>query len=819
MSNENGVNTQTIKGRNNTSFASANPKQTDNTPYTSQLTTNENSRMSNNYFSFLKIKNSPNFNVQTCMITYNNLNKYNSTLDKCYTKVMTNLIQKVPSRAFSIIKDLELDRDDVDHINTYYSLDKSLQLLRKILDYYEIFSLRLPTFQYMPSSNPIQEYHFWRKKHLEDLEFGNTHDEASKVYFRSVSNSFIETDNGKGNTRQASEFNLDIPDDSFLNSRQKCSFTTLFKRESGYYGSNYKANTMNSSVTSFKLGAKHIAKHSIMQPRDFNLVDSASISIIMNSNMKTVGSKTIKNDEDVSMISSQILFHLNSKRTSLARMPEQFVMSNQERKGSSNTLASPKTDHKISPNSKEKQIIRKKSLQEAKPKDTINFTNKSKGHHNAGYKSDTRQALKTPISQAANQLITKDKNQVKEINMVSKTTYANNARNSITNSTNPQANIQPNEGKVKSKNASKTGQVIIKESKTSAAPTPTNQISKKIDIIVPPKKEKSVKNIHKQSANANPVASTNLPTSNPAVGNITSKAKLPQSCNLVSAALINEPKKTLTKQKSQAGLSKKTSMAKSGQRSKSNSLEKKPKKHVGSFHEAAKIESQQVASPSTSNNNLQTKPKIIVNLCKEHSSKQNISSAKLSQSRPISKNKISTSGKISKEKTAADKLSHTKSTACIAKPKLLKTERQTLDITKKMDDSLERIIDEELEDGQQYPSGRKTEITRNLITTFDSMTATKTGNLFKPYDTENDRTETGCPFSSSNKKDKENKHKICQTITSISNLKTAKIIDKSNSCKKNKELKEGLILPSQGLNSTTTLNSTNALISKPKKSA
>lgn len=832
MSNENllssPVSSHSVKGRNNTSNASAKPKQSDNTPCFSQLTTNENSRSSSNYFSFLKIKSSPSHSVQKYMITYNSLNMYNSTPDKYNTKVMTKLVEKIPSHVYSIIKDLELDQDDTDHINTYYPLDKSSQLLRKILDYYEIFSLRMPTFQYLPLSNPIQEYHFWWKKHLEDLEFGNTHDEASKTYFRSISNSFIETDNGRTNIRHGSEFNFEIPEDSFLNSRQKCSFTTLMRRESG--GGNYRTSILNSSVASFKLGAKHLEKRSQMHPKDYNLMDS--ISVILNSNMKTVSNKTFKNDEDISMISSQILLHLNSKRTSLARIPDPFEL-NSELINSSNTLTSPKVDQKINTSSKEKTNNRKKSLHENKSKEAINFPGKSKGHNNT--KSEARQLLKTPLPpQTVNLLITKekDKNQVKELATTTKPTSNTNIikSNNIT-SANPQISSQPGELKVKSKNVSKTGQVLIKESKT-AAPTPSNLSSKKIELTIPSKKDKSSKNVHKGSTSANPTLNSHpATTTNQVAGIIPNKTKLPQSFSSASATPANDQqKKTLTKQKSQAGLTKKTCIAKSGQRSKSGSLEKNPKKYVGSFHEATRIDYQGILPSSSNNIQLKTK---IVNLWKDmkepneslskklfqNPNKQIVRSDKQSQSRPLSKNRVSTSGKISKEKNAAEKLTHNKSSACIVKPKLLKAEKQILDLTKKMDESLERIIDEEQDDGQMYPSGRKTEVTRNLIKTFDNMAAKNPSNLFKPYDTENDRTEANCPFPAISKKEKEHKHKVSQTITSISNLKTAKIIDKSNSCKKSKEIKDGVVLSPQALNSTTAaLNSTNAL-SKTKKSA
>lgn len=781
----NAVNTNFIKGRNNSSFVLTEPMQPDNHFNNSNSTTNENSRTSNNHFSFLKIKSSSSYILQSLMITYNNLSKHNSNLDAFDSKIIKKLIEKKPSEALSRLKDLEIQADETDHISSFYSFSKSLLFLRKILDYYEIFSLRLPVFGYLPMSNPIQEYYFWRKKNLEDLEFGNNPEEASKSGLCSINSSIIDNEQSKTHTRQVSELHLlNLPEESFLYSGQKSTITNFMRKESGLTN-NCKMSLLNSSLASFRMINTNLLKHSKRRIRDFVLSDSASISVILNSNQKTTRSK-LQNDESVSLISSQILLQLQTKRESCSRIADPI--------NSQNVKSSP-INSKALPSSKDK--AKKPCGMKEHKKESVNHQLKPKAF-NLGEKIESKAQFKSPHFQMTN-LITKDKiNQAKDSNCILKPHTAvssNLSKNNYQMAILPVSSGTTNEIRTKSKALVKGTQIhaSIKDMKPQAQ-TPSNQTSKRVEIsITQPKKEKEkTKQLQKASINSS-LPMQQLSSQTIMASQVTSKSKI-QPNSLAS----QDQKKSLTKQKSQTTLTTKIK-PKSGQRSRSNSLEKKPKKLIGSFHGLSKLESSCI-NTNPNQNAIHLKSKII-NLCKDLKESNEILSKKLfqnplnlqvqsvkqSQSRPMSKSRKSNSGKISKEK-AIDKSTHTKSTTCISKSKSMKPRKQVIDLAK-LEDSLEGTINEEQDDGQLQPSSRKTEVTRNLINTFDYMAIETSNSLFKQFDTENDLTldDNLCSLTLN----KKSKHKSSQTSSSISNLKTAKIvIDKSSSCKKIKEHKE-----------------------------
>lgn len=91
-----------------------------------------------------------------------------------YNKLqLERILYEKPSSLFRSYKEVLIYENTDERLSSYYSLSTISSLYPKILEYYNEFSLNIPIYPYYPVNNPYRIYYMYRKKVLEELEFGS----------------------------------------------------------------------------------------------------------------------------------------------------------------------------------------------------------------------------------------------------------------------------------------------------------------------------------------------------------------------------------------------------------------------------------------------------------------------------------------------------------------------------------------------------------------------------------------------------------------------------------------------------------------------
>ena len=140
-------------------------------------------------------------NISIKKIIAKNLDKYNSFPEYYYRKITNQIIFNLPHHLISNFKDFLIWDANFDYIKNYYILNKSKELLPKIGNYYETYTLFIPIyFSLMDIKDIISKYIINKKKFLEMTEENdNLTDEIKDMDKNVIGNTNSNNNNNKYN--------------------------------------------------------------------------------------------------------------------------------------------------------------------------------------------------------------------------------------------------------------------------------------------------------------------------------------------------------------------------------------------------------------------------------------------------------------------------------------------------------------------------------------------------------------------------------------------------------------------------------------------
>jgi len=120
-----------------------------------------------------KLKNNP-IKINLNIFITNNLIRYNSYPYFFYIKVTNQILFNLPNRLVSVFKDYLIWDGNYDYLKVFYNLKKSVELLPKLGNYYQTYTLFTPVYFPLTDLNDIiSKYIKNKKKYLEITQEDN----------------------------------------------------------------------------------------------------------------------------------------------------------------------------------------------------------------------------------------------------------------------------------------------------------------------------------------------------------------------------------------------------------------------------------------------------------------------------------------------------------------------------------------------------------------------------------------------------------------------------------------------------------------------
>ena len=135
----------------------------------------------------------------------NNIMKHNSYPTYFYIKIANQILFNLPNHLVSTFKDYLIWDEDYDYLKNFYNLKKSIELLPKLGNYYETYTLFIPIyFPLTDIKSLISKYIKNKMKFLEETEEDN---ENLKDEIKDIDKNIIENDDNINNDNNNKNIN------------------------------------------------------------------------------------------------------------------------------------------------------------------------------------------------------------------------------------------------------------------------------------------------------------------------------------------------------------------------------------------------------------------------------------------------------------------------------------------------------------------------------------------------------------------------------------------------------------------------------------